>query len=148
MAYGRNNWSGGGGGYRGGSRGGRAGKGKSNVTSTRITGLFKSAKPGLYIGGAEGEHLDALIAKIKEAKSAGKGITFFLWKTTFDEGPPFSLNVDVAMEKSGGNRSGASGRRRSRIVDEDEEEDDHEFADEAGTEEVDEDDLFGKPQKN
>jgi hypothetical protein len=57
--------------------------------------MFRSKRKGLYIGGAKEEQLQLLIDKIKAAKADGRGLTFFLWKNEDEQGPPFSLNVDV-----------------------------------------------------
>lgn len=78
---------------------------KSRNTSVRLTGLFRSKRPGLFVGGARDQAFADLIAKVKEAKAAGRGITFFLWrndptKSKNPNGPPFSLSVDVEMERS------------------------------------------------
>lgn len=70
---------------------------QSKFTSSRLTGLFKSKKQGLWVGTARPEDIEGLITKIKEAKKAGRGLTFFLWKNE-GEGPVFSLNCDVAQE--------------------------------------------------
>lgn len=84
------------GGYTGGSVGNR---GKSNPN--RITGLFKTKRPDLLVGGVNADALDNLIGIIKKAKSAGKGITFFVWKNTkFADGPAYTLNADVERDKS------------------------------------------------
>lgn len=78
------------------------GKGRSSGgrSDTRLTGLFKTKRQGLFVGSAKAEQLEALIKKIKEAKTAGKGLAFFLWKNTFGDGPAFSLNVDVEKDQS------------------------------------------------
>lgn len=73
----------------------RGGNRKPAKSNTRITGLFRTKRKGLYIGGAKDEQLKILIEKIKAAKEEGKGLTFFLWKNADEDGPPFTLNVDV-----------------------------------------------------
>ena len=84
-------------GYTGPRRGGK------KFTSAKLTGLFKTKTRGLAVGGVEGEYLDALIEKIKDAKKKDRGLTFFLWRNEPDEDKPkqapFSLSVDVALEK-------------------------------------------------
>lgn len=154
MAYGRGNWngnsrggnrfSGGNGRFGGGNRGGR-GRGNRASTAARITGLFKTQKQGLYVGGADGEQLEALIEKIKAAKAKGRGITFFMWRSDFEEGPPYSLTVDVAQEDSRGGGGGSRGRRRP-SDDEDEIEEQEEDV-ETIEDGDDNDDLFGKKSK-
>lgn len=68
-------------------------------TSVRLTGLFKTKKPGLYVGSTRAEDLSALIEKIKEAKSKGVGLTFFLWKNEPGKGPLYSLNTDLEQPR-------------------------------------------------
>lgn len=58
--------------------GGTAGPGAQNYTSVRLTGLFATKKPGLLVGTIEGEALDGLIEKIKDAVAKGKGIALFV----------------------------------------------------------------------
>ena len=109
--------------FKGNYRG--KGGGKSDRSDSRLTGLFKTKRRGLYVGGTNDETLDALVKKIKAAKAEGKQLTFFLWKSKFDEGPVFSLNVDVEQD-----RQARSSRKPI-------EPDDDEF------EESESDDLFG-----
>jgi len=106
-----------------GNRGSRRGKNEN-----RITGLNKTKTKNLYVGSAEGEYLDRLVAKIKKAKATGKGVVFFLWRNDGKfEGPPFSLNVDVSQDS------------KRRAIEPDDEDGDDLFDD---TEEMDEDEDF------
>lgn len=71
---------------------------RSNTKSVRLTGLFKTKRPGLFVGTCRAEDLKQLIAKIKAAKEEDKGLTFFVWKNQ-GEGPTLSLSVDVEQER-------------------------------------------------
>lgn len=74
-------------------------KSQRDRTDVRVTGLFATKRDGLFVGTAKGEQFDALIEKLKAAKQAGRGLTFFLWENTFKDGPPFSINVDVEQDQ-------------------------------------------------
>ena len=74
----------------------------TNRTSVRVTGLFKTKRPGMMIGTARAEDIDKLIEKIKEARGAKKGLTFMLFKNDRGDGPAASLLVDVEQERQGG----------------------------------------------
>jgi len=144
MAYGQRNWRGGGGGrssFSGGrSNGGGFGRGKSKGTAARLTGLFGTARNGLFTGTAQAEQLDGLIEKIKAAKKAGQGIVFFLWENDRAQGPRdpvFNLSADVSKPKPGGN----AGPRRRRI-EEDEPEPEPKEPEDGETAEDDDDDPF------
>lgn len=124
-----------------GNYGGRSGQqrgGKAKNSGVRLTGLFATKRRGLYTGSiaAKSEQLDGLIAKIKEAKAAGKGLSFFLWKSKFEDGPPFSVNVDIQQDAPKGDRP----KRRFDPIEEDEGQDEDGNEPEAD----EEDDLFGK----
>lgn len=124
--------------YRGGySRGGGNRGGKKQNSGVRLTGLFATKRRGLYTGSvaAKSEQLDDLIAKIKEAKAAGKGLSFFLWKSKFEDGPPYSINVDIQQDAPQGKP-----KRRYEPIEEDAgfDEDGNEPEEESA-----EDDLFG-----
>lgn len=76
----------------------------------KITGLFRSKnKRGLFVGTADEKYLGNLIRIIKEAKADGKGVTFFLWKSDYEDGPAYNLTADVAQDRP----KGSGGRRRS-----------------------------------
>lgn len=77
--------------------------GKKKFTSIRLTGLFKTKKPGLFVGSVALKDLDGLIGKIKEAREKKLGLTFFAWKNdptqyTGDGNPP-ALNLTVDVER-------------------------------------------------
>ena len=120
MAYGR-------GGY--GNKGGNK-KGKG----VRVTGLFKTKRQGLYVGGINDEKLAELIALIKQAKAADKEITVFMWKSKFSDGPLFSLTMDLAQDK---NERGSRPKRRP--IEDDDDDNDQDEAEPA----EDGDDPFG-----
>ena len=73
--------------------------GRTERTSVRVTGLFKTKKPGMMIGTARPEDIENLIEKIKEARAAKKGLTFMLFKNDRGDGPAASLLVDVEQER-------------------------------------------------
>jgi len=104
--------------------------GKRDRSDSRITGLFKTKRRGLYVGGTNAETFQSLVDKIKAAKSEGKQLTFFLWKSKFEDGPVFSLNVDLEQDRN---------ERPKRKPIEDDDDDDFEEEDEDK-----DDELFGK----
>ena len=82
-------------------------------TSLRLTGLFAAkARRGLFVGSMRAEDMPALVEKIKEAKTAGRTLSFFVWKNDRG-GPALSLSVDVERDyqKSGSTRGGSARRR-------------------------------------
>lgn len=95
MPYGRS--------YGGGQRSG----GKGDYTSVRLTGLFETSKPGLLVGTIEGEALEGLIAKIKEASAAGKGLSVFFKEVTPPKGKYVAqIFADVDNREARGARGG------------------------------------------
>lgn len=86
------------------------------------------------MGGIEFNQLteSGFIALLKDAMSQKKGLTFFLWKQTKDEGPEYALTVDVARDRpertdrdnNRGSDNGGGATRRQRI----ERDDDDDFA--------------------
>lgn len=72
-------------------------RGRSKGTSLRITGLFKTKRPNLFIGTAQ--DLKPLVEKIKEAMAQKKGLTFFLWKNDPGKGPLLSISVDIEQDR-------------------------------------------------
>lgn len=94
-------------------------RGKKKYTSVRLTGLFSTKKPGLYVGNARPEEIEQLIKKCEAALDADKGLTFFLFKNQDrDNDMAFSLSADVQSDiKSRKNK-------RSERIDEDDEEQD------------------------
>ena len=95
---------------------------KGKFTSVSVTGLFKAeTKPGrsaLYTGTCSGEYLDQLIAVIKKARAAEKGVTFFLWKSDPGYQSAFNLKADVERERAA--RSVRGARPKARPIEEDE----------------------------
>ena len=83
--------------------------GKKKFTSVRLTGLFKTKKPGLFVGSVALKDLGDLIAKIKEAREKELGLTFFAWKNDPErykgEGTPPALNLTVDVERPREERS-------------------------------------------
>lgn len=88
--------------------------GKPQGSSVRLTGLFKTKRNGLYVGSINGEKIEELVALIKKALKQEKDITLFLWKSKYDDGPRFSVNMDLAQDRPQG------GKRRRPIQDDDE----------------------------
>lgn len=86
MAYGNQNY---------GNKGG-----KKQGTGLRLTGFFKTKRPGLFVGSISNKDLAPLIDKIKSAKGKELGLTFFLWKNDKQGGPLMSLNVDLERPQS------------------------------------------------
>ena len=81
---------------------------RGNVQYTKVTGLFRSTgknKGRLWIGSTDDERLEGLIDKIKEARKEKKQLTFFLWKSEYEDGPVYNLNVDVAQDRKDRPRS-------------------------------------------
>jgi hypothetical protein len=76
----------------------RRGVGATN--KNRLTGLFRTKRRELLTGTIDGEALDNLIAKIKDAKARKLGIVVFCWKNdrTADnpKAPIFNLSADVS----------------------------------------------------
>lgn len=97
------------------------GKGKKKYTSIRLTGLFGTKKPGMYVGTARPEEVEQLIEKCNEALEADKGVTFFLFKNKDRESDiAYSLAADVQQDLR------ASKNRRSERIEEDDEEQEQE----------------------
>jgi hypothetical protein len=67
-----------------------------NYDNTKITGLWKTKRPGLFVGTAN--ELEEIIALVKKARAAGKGITFFLWKNDQDDYAAYNLVANVAQD--------------------------------------------------
>lgn len=69
----------------------------------RIAGFFRTKRQGMLVGGCRGEELDTLISVIKEAKAAGKGITFFLFTNPpkGERSPVAGLTVNVEQDRQG-----------------------------------------------
>jgi len=82
------------GGFKGGFKK-KAAAGK-NYDNTKITGLWKTKRPGLFVGTAN--ELDDIISLVKKARAAGKGITFFLWKNDQDDYAAYNLVANVAQD--------------------------------------------------
>jgi hypothetical protein len=77
------------------------GKGKKKGTSLRLTGMFKSKRRGLAVGSVDAgsDQMAGLIDKIKAAKADDKGLVWFLWRNEEEEGPAFTLSVDVSQDE-------------------------------------------------
>jgi hypothetical protein len=95
------------------------GKSKGNYSGVKATGLFATKRKGLYVGTISPEKVEEVVALIKKALKQERGITAFLWKSKYEDGPKFSLSLDVAQER---NDRGAKPKRKP-IEDDDEEED-------------------------
>ena len=103
----------------------RSGKSKGsgpNGTSVRVTGLFGTKRKGLFVGSLNDEKIQELVKLIKKAISSEKEITVFLWKSKFEEGPRYSLNMDLAQDRA--ERDSRKPKRRIEEDDDDEPADD------------------------
>jgi hypothetical protein len=99
------------------NRSGNGNGGKREYTSVRLTGLFGTKKPGLYVGNARAEEIEQLVEKCNAALDADKGLTFFLFKNKDrDSEMAFSLSADVQTDFKGRKN------KRSERIDEDDEE--------------------------
>ncbi len=108
---------------------------KSNYTSVRLTGMFKTKKPGMYVGNLRKEDLEALIGKIKEAKADGKSLVFFLFRNQDKEADiAFSLLADSKDE----DRNARKSKKSNRIEEDDDAEVEEESEDEEGGEDAEE----------
>jgi hypothetical protein len=67
-------------------------------SSVRLTGMFRAKnKKDLCTGRVDGAVLSELIECIKRAKQEkDPSLVFFLWRNRNEEGPAFSLSVDVS----------------------------------------------------
>ena len=86
------------GGFKGGFK--KGGKSKNPFNNTTITGLFATKRDNLFVGTVQ--DLDALVALVKKARVAEKGITFFLWANDSDDYAPFNLVANVAQDRPDG----------------------------------------------
>ena len=98
---------------------GKKGNGKkSNFETTQVTAFWGTKRDGLWVGTAK--DLNDLIALIKKARAAGKGITFFLWENKNDKYPgEFNLTANVERD----NPNGIRDNKTDEIDEEGEEED-------------------------
>ncbi len=99
-------------------RGRRSGKPK--YTGVRLTGLFKARKKhGLFVGSADMDKVEELVAIIKKAQKTETGLAVFLWKNPDpEEGRPlYSLVIDVSKDAED------QPRRKQRAIEPDDEED-------------------------
>lgn len=69
---------------------------KSAFDNTKITGLWKTKRDGLFVGTVN--DLEFIIALVKKARAAGKGITFFLWQNDQDDFAAYNLVANVAQD--------------------------------------------------
>jgi len=72
------------------------GKSKKKGTSLRLTGLFKTKRRGLWVGSVT--ELDEMKAKFKAALAEDKGLVFFLWKNEDEDGPAYTISMDVQQD--------------------------------------------------
>jgi len=80
-------------GKQGGNKGGKG---------TRITGLFKTKRAGLYVGKMRAEEIKGVRVLLKKAADESKEVAVFMYKNDAEEGKPlFSLKCDVQQEFKG-----------------------------------------------
>lgn len=85
---------------------------RGNYTSVRLTGLFSTKKDGLLVGTIEGEALEGLISKIKEAVAQNKGITLFVKEVDQPKGNYVAqIFADIDTRGADSGRQAASPRR-------------------------------------
>lgn len=111
-------------------KGGFRGKKKGNDNGVRLTGLFKTKRPGCYVGKMRAEEIKPLRMLLKKAVDTEKDIAVFLYKNDNPgDGPLFSLKaaLNEEMQKSG--KYSKKPARRKPV--EEEEEEGEEEADEA-----------------
>ena len=75
------------------------GRKKSNNGGLRLTGLFRTKKKNLRIGNITGESMEGLIALIKKAKQADKGLTVFVWANPPEDDSKLVGAISVALEQ-------------------------------------------------
>jgi len=117
--------------------GNRQGGGKPQGSSVRLTGLFKTKRNGLYVGSLNAEKIEELVVLIKKALKTEKDLTVFLWKSKYDDGPKFSVNMDLAQDRPQGGK-----RRRPIQEDDDTDADNEEEDDEEAAEKLKDNDPF------
>lgn len=63
---------------------------------TRVTGLFKTKRQGLYVGKMRAEEIKGLRVLLKKAADESKEIAVFMYKNDAEDGKPlFSLKADI-----------------------------------------------------
>ena len=70
---------------------------KKKGTSVRLTGLFKTKRRGLFVGSVT--ELDPMKDKIRKAIAEDKGLVFFLWRNEDEEGPAYTISMDVSSDE-------------------------------------------------
>lgn len=82
-----------------------SGKGKKSK-GTRITGLFKTKRKGLYVGRMRSEEIKGIRVLLKKAADEGKEVAVFMYKNEVEEGKPlFSLKADIQTDFKGKKKS-------------------------------------------
>lgn len=104
--------------------------GKKKGTSVRLTGMFKTKRRGLYVGSVT--EIDEMKSRIKTAIAEDKGLVFFLWKNDDEDGPAYTLSMDVSQDEDGYKKK--SGKPKRKPVEDDEDES-------AETEETDDEEV-------
>ena len=106
-------------------------KAKKKGTSVRLTGLFKTKRRGLWVGSVT--ELDPMKDKIRKAIADEKGLVFFLWKNEDEDGPAYTLSMDVSSDEDRPKGKPYGKPKRKPVEDDDEDEDDE--AEEKGDDE-------------
>ena len=108
----------------------------SKYTGVRLTGLFRSRKKrNLFVGSADGDKIEQLIAIIKKARKQEAELAVFLWRNPdAEEGKPmFSLVIDVS-------NSDERPRRKARHIEPDDEDEDDDEEDKPAKKDSEDDD--------
>lgn len=92
---------------------------KKKGTSVRLTGMFKTKRRGLWVGSVT--EIDEMKSKIKTAIAEDKGLVFFLWKNEDEDGPAYTLSMDVSQDED--RPKGKPFKKRKPVEDDDEDQD-------------------------
>src|SRR5258705_4228101 len=92
---------------------------KKKGTSVRLTGMFKTKRRGLWVGSVT--ELEEMKGKIGTAIAEDKGLVFFLWKNEDEDGPAYTLSMDVSQDED--RPKGKPFKKRKPAEDEDDEQD-------------------------
>lgn len=106
---------------------------KKKGTSVRLTGMFKTKRRGLWVGSVT--EIDEMKSKIKTAIAEDKGLVFFLWKNEDEDGPAYTLSMDVSQDEDRP-KGKTYGKPKRKPVEDDDEDQDEESEEKDDDEEV------------
>lgn len=107
---------------------------KKKGMSVRLTGLFKTKRRGLWVGSVT--ELDAMKSKIKTAIAEDKGLVFFLWKNDDEDGPAYTISMDVSQDEDRPKGKSYGRPKRKPVEDDDDSDSDVDESDEEESEDV------------